>query len=150
MNLVLDPVRSDDAPLLARYMRDLYAHDDPPPDEARWLAALQQLLADRRLGWASVIRLDSQPVGYAVITIGYSLEFYGGEAFLDELYIAADQRGRGIGREVVRQIETVLRAQGVGALHLEVEEDNSAAQQLYEASGFRYRRHMHLMSKRLD
>ena len=36
-------------------------------------------------------------VGYLVLTLGYSLEYGGRDAFIDEVYIRSSYRGRGIG-----------------------------------------------------
>jgi len=139
-----------DLATLRRFMAALYSHDEVAPDETAWAAAMGDLLDDERLGRAWMIRVDGQPAGYIVITFGYSLEFYGRDAFVDELVIDEAFQGQGIGRQALEQIETLLRSSGLRALHLEVEEDNTAARHLYESRGFRYRKQMHLMSKRFE
>ena len=138
-----------DVPQLVTFMHGLYAADEVPPDEQAWIVALRGLMADERYGRAWVILGDDQVAGYVVVTFGYSLEFYGRDAFVDELYLAEGYRGQGLGRQTLQWLESYLRSQGIGALHLEVEEDNRQAQRLYQSWGFCYRRHMHLMSKRL-
>ena len=150
MTVTLLPATRDDADLCVRFMRGLYEHDEVLPDERAWAAALVGLLEDEHLGRGWMIHLDGQPVGYVVITFGYSLEFYGRDAFVDELTIDAPFRGKGIGRAVMEQIEMHLRPTGIRALHLEVEEGNEAARHLYESQGFTYRGHMHIMSKRME
>ena len=150
MNFTLSAATRADLVTLRQFMAALYGHDQVPPDETAWATALGDLLDDQRFGRAWMIRIDGQPAGYVVVTFGYSLEFYGRDAFVDELVIESQYRGLGIGRRVLEQIEPVLRASGLRALHLEVEEDNATARHLYELSGFQYRKHMHLMSKRLD
>lgn len=150
MTVTLAPATRDDADLCVRFMRGLYEHDEAPPVETQWAAALVGLLEDEHLGRGWMIHLDGQPVGYVVITFGYSLEFYGRDAFVDELTIDAPFRGKGIGRAVMEQIETHLRPTGIRALHLEVEEGNEAARHLYESQGFTYRGHMHIMSKQME
>lgn len=150
MDVALSPITRRDLDLCVQFMRGLYEHDDVPPNETAWAAALAGLLDDEYLGRGWMIYLDGQPVGYVVITFGYSLEFGGRDAFVDELFIDVRFRGQGIGRAVMQQIEAQLGQTGIHALHLEVEEGNQAAKRLYESQGFTYRGHMHIMSKRME
>ena len=71
------------------------------------------------------------------MTLGYSLEFHGRDAFIDELYVVPEYRGRGIGSNVMRIVEDACRELGVRAVHLEVERDNPAARALYLRFGFK-------------
>ena len=90
-----------------------------------------------------------EPAGYLVLTWGYSLEFHGRDAFIDELYVDPRHRGLGLGRQAVEWAEAACRAHGAGAMHLEVEIDNERAHALYRRIGFA-ERGLRLMTKRLD
>jgi ribosomal protein S18 acetylase RimI-like enzyme len=130
-------------------MRALYDEDGSTPlreDAAE--TALRGLLAapDRGLVW--VIERGEEAAGYLVLTWGYSLEFHGRDAFIDELYVAPRYRGAGLGRQAVEWAEDACRAHGAGAVHLEVELDNERAHALYRRSGFA-ERGLRLMTKRL-
>jgi ribosomal protein S18 acetylase RimI-like enzyme len=130
-------------------MRALYDEDGSTPlrgDAAE--TALRELLAapDRGLVW--VIEQGGEAAGYLVLTWGYSLEFHGRDAFIDELYVAPRYRGAGVGRQAVEWAEDACKAHGAGAVHLEVEIDNERAQALYRRSGFA-ERGLRLMTKRL-
>jgi len=130
-------------------MRALYHEDGSTPlreDAAE--TALRGLLAapDRGLVW--VIEQAGEAAGYLVLTWGYSLEFHGRDAFIDELYLAPSYRGAGLGRQAVEWAEDACRAHGAGAVHLEVEIDNQRAHALYRRSGFA-ERGLRLMTKRL-
>jgi ribosomal protein S18 acetylase RimI-like enzyme len=129
--------RESDAPALLALMRGLYEHDHIAFDEAEARAALALLLADERVGLAHLILLGGEVAGYVVLTFGFSLEFRGRDAFVDELFIKDEFRGRGAGAAAVRFAEDLCRARGVRALHLEVERSNTRAQALYRRAGFR-------------
>jgi len=88
----------------------------------------------------------SDIVGYAVLAFGFSLEFGGRDAFLDELFIAEAFRGQGIGSAALSAVCTWARREYLCALHLQVERDNKAAKALYNRAGFEDRSHYHLMS----
>jgi ribosomal protein S18 acetylase RimI-like enzyme len=75
-------------------------------------------------------------VGYVVLTLGFSFEYRGRDAFLDELYLEEKSRGRGIGRKAMEFAEGMARELGVNAVHLEVSRDNDAGLELYRRAGY--------------
>jgi ribosomal protein S18 acetylase RimI-like enzyme len=134
---VFKPATSDDVETLIMMMRDLYAHDGLAPlDEATARRALLGVIGDGTLGRVFLILLANEVVGYAVLTFGYSLEFHGRDAFVDEIYLRADYRGLGIGKRALQFLTEVCDAEGVDALHLEVERENTSAQTVYRKFGF--------------
>lgn len=117
-------------------MRHLYEHDDIVFEEAAARDALLNLVNKPEHGIVWLMKDSELPVGYAVVTFGYSLEFRGVDAFLDELYISESHRGQGLGRRAIELAEEHCRARGVQALHLEVERSNMDAQAVYRKVGF--------------
>jgi ribosomal protein S18 acetylase RimI-like enzyme len=105
-------------------------------DAAVARSALGELLARPELGRVYRIVEAGATVGYGALTFGWSLEWGGRDAFVDEIYLEAPQRGRGLGRAALRALMDEARALGVRALHLEVEADNAPAQALYRSEGF--------------
>jgi ribosomal protein S18 acetylase RimI-like enzyme len=129
---------SDDVETLIVMMRDLYAHDGLAPlDETAARRALSGVIGDDTLGRVFLILLANEAVGYAVLTFGYSLEFHGRDAFVDEIYLRAEYRGLGIGKRALQFLTEVCVAEGVNALHLEVERENTSAQTVYRKFGFK-------------
>ncbi len=57
-------------------------------------------------------------------------------AYIQTIEVAADQRRRGVGGELLRCVEQSARAAGAALLWLHVDEENSAAIHLYETHGF--------------
>jgi len=128
---------SDDVDTLVVMMRDLYAHDGLAPlDEGGARRALLGIIGDNTLGRVFLILLANEVAGYAVLTFGYSLEFHGRDAFVDEIYLRAEYRGLGIGKRALQFLTEVCAAEGVKALHLEVERENTSAQAVYRKFGF--------------
>jgi ribosomal protein S18 acetylase RimI-like enzyme len=126
--------------------------DDPnkkPFHEEKRRAAYGQLMRESRLGRIWLITADQKMVGYSVIAYSFSFEYAGRNAFLDELYVAPEYRGRGIGRKAIAFIEELARSEKLTALHLEVSRSNSRALHLYVACGFRDHER-YLMTKWLD
>ena len=115
-------------------------------DEAR-RAALSPLLEGLPYGVAYLIGPPRAPIGYIVICFGWSVEFGGLDAIIDELYIRPGVRGRGIATEALIALPRALSGAGLRAIHLEVDHDNAAAIKLYERSGFQQRDRYMFMSK---
>jgi hypothetical protein len=88
-----------DADTLLPFMRDYYAFDGHAFDERKARSALITLLRDPNLGrvWLVLANTDAAdkhekterelPVGYIVLCFGYSLEWLGRDAFVDEFYL---------------------------------------------------------------
>jgi len=105
-------------------------------DAARVRDALGELLRRPELGQAFTIERGGEPVGYALLCFGWSLEWGGRDAFLDEFYVEPGHRGQGVGAAALAALLEAARTLGVRAVHLEVESGNEAGQRLYRATGF--------------
>jgi ribosomal protein S18 acetylase RimI-like enzyme len=128
-----------DVPAILAHQHAYYAGEGYAFDEAVARDAIEGLLADPERGrlWvlAEIERADAV-VGYLAVTFGWSLEWGGRDAFVDELYLAPSHRGGGIGRTAIALAEDACRAAGVRALHLEVERENARGRALYARTGF--------------
>ena len=98
--------------------------------------ALAGLLASPQYGLVILAESAGAPIGYLALTLGYSLEFLGRDAFVDEIYLRDAYRGKGIGDRAIDLAIEKCRELGVRALHLEVDHVNPRARALYERVGF--------------
>ncbi len=111
-------------------------------------AAIEGLVSNIPHGSAYLIGPTRAPIGYCVISFGWSVEFGGLDAVLDELYIRPNVRGRGLASEVLQTLPDALAKQAdLKAIHLEVRETDQAAARLYQRAGF-HRRTGYLMMTR--
>jgi ribosomal protein S18 acetylase RimI-like enzyme len=125
-----------DIDLLIAFMRQFYAIDNYLFDDAAARAALTRLVLDSSLGRVWLIYREDEAIGYIALTFGYSLEFHGRDAFIDELFVLADQRQQGIGTKAMQFVIDACPDLGIHALHLEVEHTNIPGQKLYQKFGF--------------
>lgn len=121
---------------LVNLMTEFYGESGFAFDPARARVAFADLIADPRFGSAWLIRSDDEVAGYFVLTLGYSMEFGGRSAFLDDLFIRAPFRGRGLGKAALATLRAECEALGVRVVHLEAARDNNTAQGLYRKAGF--------------
>lgn len=140
----------EDIELVVSLMRALEDADPGPTpfDGERRGNLLGTFVKDRSLGRAWLIFDGPHPIGYAVLTLGFSFEYGGRDAFLDEMYLDERYRGKGIGRQAMDFVEAHAREMGVNAVHLLVTRENEPAIGLYRRSGF-FLQERRLMTKRL-
>jgi ribosomal protein S18 acetylase RimI-like enzyme len=129
--------------------RDFFAEDGYAFREEESRGNLARLLAEPGLGRVFVMEEGGKLAGYLVLTFGFSLEFGGRDALVDELYVAPGHRGRGLGSQVLGVAEAVCRELGIRTVHLVVERHKSGARALYRRLGFAAPPR-DVMTKRLD
>jgi GNAT superfamily N-acetyltransferase len=117
------------------------------PDARR--AGVAPLLDGIPHGVAYLIGPPRSPIGYIIITFGWSLEFGGMDGFIDELYIRPGVRGRGVASETLQSLPRALGDAGLKALHLEVDTANDSTRRLYTRAGFAKRENYQLMTRKL-
>jgi len=133
-------------PLVTSY--HAFEHIDSSADERD--SAVRRLLQEPALGGIWRIDVDAQLAGYIALCRGFSIEFNGYDAFVDEFFLLPEFRGRGVGKSVLARIGGEARKLDINALHLEVARDNQAARKLYAAAGFTARDKYLLMSLALE
>src|SRR5271168_1772967 len=127
-----------DLDALFHLMRQLYA-DDPGATslhEAEVLAPLTELLTSPSYGRFYVAMLDNLVVGSMIVCLGFSLEFRGRDAFIDEFVIDREHRLQRIGSELLEFVILDIAHYRIRALHLEVNNDNQRAADFYYGRGF--------------
>ena len=110
---------------------------------------LTDMLAREDIGRAWFIWDADELAGYVAVCFGWSIEFRGRDAFIDELFVRPGFRGRGHGTAAMQLVEQEAPGLGIRALHLEVERHNAGARRLYNRLGYRDRER-HLMTLRFD
>ncbi len=149
MSTAIHLATSENLDVLLALVERLHGEMDIASDDGMRRAGITPLLAGSPHGAAYLFGPARAPVGYAVITFGWSLEFGGMESFVDEIYIRPSVRKRGIGTETLIAIGRALQGAGVAAMHLEVKREDAPTQRLYEKAGFALRDQYCLMTRRL-
>lgn len=140
--------KKGDLDSLLGLMEKYYAYDRHRFDGATAKKAMRRLLGDRNLGVVFLIT-DRIPIGYLVLAFGYSLEFHGRDAFVDEFFLLEGYRGKGVGKAALKHAQRIAEKRGIKALHLEVTRHNSRVVDFYRREGF-VDHDRYLMTKRLQ
>lgn len=130
-------------PLVAAFHAEMGYDTDAVHHEA----AVMPLLEGSPHGAIWLVGPRRAPVGYVVISFGWSVEYGGIDGAVDEIFVRPPVRGRGMGFEALNGIAKALGSSGVRALHLEVARDDDRAQRFYTRARFSARDHTMFMSR---
>jgi ribosomal protein S18 acetylase RimI-like enzyme len=122
-----------DAPVVARLLHDFNTEFSEPSPGVEFLSARLRELIDTS---AVIALLAGDADGIAVLRLRPSLWADSLDAYLEELYVVPDARGRGLGRELLDEAMAAAREAGAGHIDLGTSEHDTAARALYESSGF--------------
>src|SRR5438132_4313737 len=102
-----------DIDILIDFMRQFYAIDNYPFEEAAARTAMQTIVQDSSLGRVWLINNGDEAVGYIVLTFGFSLEYRGRDAFIDEFFVLAPLRNQGIGSKTIEFVLAACHGLGI-------------------------------------
>jgi GNAT superfamily N-acetyltransferase len=148
MNINYRKAESADIKILLELVKEFHEHEQIAFDEKVDDDVLSNFLANDSLGQLWLIQQESEVIGYLILTLGYSVEYRGRDAFIDEFYLRPQYRKQGIGTKTLAFAEDACRVLGVQAIHLEVDFDNPDAHRLYDKIGYQ-RHNRFLMTKQL-
>lgn len=77
---------------------------------------------------------NGRVAGFAIVE--WSADEFSTVAYIQTLEVAQDQRGQGIGTELLRHMESSAQQAGASLIWLHVDAENAGAIRLYEAHGF--------------
>lgn len=125
-----------DVPVLVTLMTAFYGEAGYELPEQAATRAFVALFADPRLGRVWLVEKDQAPVGYLVLTLGFSMEFGGVRGFVDDLFVSPPARGNGLGAALLAEVQRACKELGVCALLVETGPEDHPARRLYARAGF--------------
>lgn len=130
------PATNLDVPLILDMMEDFNRLERIPWRRGPGEGPLRTLIATPEHGVVTVTEHGDVLLGYSILTWGFDLEWGGRDAFLTELYLRPQVRGRGLGAQALKAALSTARTHGARAVHLMVRPDNQPAVRLYRRAGF--------------
>lgn len=127
----------DDLEAILPMVREYHQFDHLEFEEVTIKKLLRSLLENPALGRLWKVRYQEETIGYLLLTFGYSLEYQGRDAFIDEFYLKEHWRTQGLGNQTMELFKKEAQELGLKAIHLEVERKNQSAVGLYRKHGFK-------------
>lgn len=87
------------------------------------------------------------PVGYVVVSFGWSVEYGGMDAIVDEIFVRSAVRKRGMGSDALNGLAKALKEGGIKALHLEADQGDDQLLRFYQRAKFETRTGYAYMSR---
>jgi GNAT superfamily N-acetyltransferase len=98
---------------------------------------LENIVSDGSHGFLLLAQDSRRVVGVAYVAIILSAEHCGKVGWLEELYVAPEDRSKGIGAALLTAVIERARELGIVAIDLEVDAAHGRAELLYRRFGFR-------------
>jgi GNAT superfamily N-acetyltransferase len=127
---------SDCRECAALLLQQLAEHGSDATEESL-VTVLKQVVSDPARGFVLYARENRKMVGIAYLAIILSAEHCGKVGWLEEIYILAEYRSRGVGAAVLTGVVERARGIGIVAIDLEVDAAHRRAESLYRRFGFR-------------
>ena len=123
-----------DAPTFGRLLHAFNAEYGEPEPDAETIAERAAPLIES--GEVTVLFAGEGPDGFAELRFRPSLYTGALDAYLEELYVLPERRGRGLGRALLNAAMDHARERGAARIDLNTSTDDVAARALYESAGF--------------
>jgi len=102
---------------------------DPAITDATW----QKAIGDRSAIFMRVAEIDGQVVGFSLSLTHEGTWIQNLECYLEDLYVDASARGKGVGRALLDDLVGLCRDNGWSRLYWHTAEDNRTARKLYDS-----------------
>ena len=137
MLVTFRPCRPKDHRILLKFVTEYYDFDKIPFQRSSLSKGLDTLLRNVSQGQAWLMESHKTPVGYAVLTYNFDLEYGGVVGMLTDLYVSKRYRNQGIGSLALYEIEDFCRERGIRNIELQVLHHNPEAETFYHKAGFK-------------
>lgn len=137
MNLIFRKFKPSDKNDFLVMVKKFYS---PPavlhfPPESVMLSVFDAAIEMPELVKGYIFEIDEKPVGYSVVSMKFETEVGGMAAWIEELYVDDEYRGKGIGHRFFDFIGNEFKGK-INRLRLEVGDENDGAKRLYKNLGF--------------
>jgi GNAT superfamily N-acetyltransferase len=137
METRIDFATAADLPAMAELLTALFTLEaDFKPERDKQLRGLRLILDTPQIGQLFVARAGGEVVAMANALITVSTAQGTRVLLLEDVIVAASQRGGGLGRKLVEHVCDWARSQGMTRVTLLADKDNAPALRFYEALGF--------------
>ena len=133
----ITPANTADIPALCRLLEVLFAQEaEFRPDPAAQQRGLETIINNPEVGQILVAHHLDRVVGMVNLLYTVSTALGGRVALLEDMVVAPEMRGSGIGAQLLTHAVEVAKANGCLRITLLTDAVNDAAQRFYQRQGF--------------
>ena len=136
MEITIREMRRDDSAIVVDMMRKFYQSPAVITDgsEKIFTSNVENCLSGSTCAEGFVFVDGDKVIGYGITARSYSTEFGGECIWIEDIYIAEEYRGRGVGSKFIRYVQELYPDK---LLRLEAEAENDKALDFYKRLGFK-------------
>ena len=132
---IAEPDEAEPVARLLTEFRSWYGKDWP--SDNAFHAAVERLIEQRDTEYLlGAPHDDAPPAAVAQLRYRFSVWTATEDCWLEDLYVAEDARGSGLGKAMVEAAMERAAARGCRRIELDVDDENAPARALYEGLGF--------------
>jgi len=136
-SITVDVARGEDLLQLAELLGPLLAQEaDFAPDREKQRRGLREIVSNASIGRIYVVREGASIIAMASLLYTVSTAEGGRAAWLEDVVVRPDRRGRGIGRMLLERLVARARGDAVLRITLLTDPGNERAHALYRGLGF--------------
>jgi GNAT superfamily N-acetyltransferase len=135
-NITIDIAGRDERDIITIFVLDQFAEHSIQVEQKKLAQSIESALINDKLGIFLIARDRGKAIGFAYVSFVWSLEHCGHSAWLEEFYVVPEQRGLGIGRQLLAEVTRIAREKECAAIDVEVEHSLSRAENLYSREEF--------------
>lgn len=134
--LTIRPAVAADTPLILQFIRDLSVYERMEDEvEADGELLRRSLFGERPAAEVLIAELDGRPAGFALFFHNFSTFVGRPGLYLEDLFVAPELRGRGIGRCLLARLAAIAVERGCGRFEWSVLDWNEPAIRFYVGLG---------------
>ncbi len=126
----------NDLQLFLELMTEFYAESGYELNHKTTTKAFQTILEQPNLGQIWLIQDGTKNVGHVLVTFKFAMEYAGMIACIDDLFVLAAYRNRGLSTAALEEIRAYCEENQLRGMTVEVGGDNAPAQKVYRRVGF--------------
>lgn len=133
----ITPADATDIPALCDLLDILFSQEaDFRPDREAQRRGLARIISNPEVGLIVVARQDSRVVGMVNLLYTVSTALGDRVALLEDMVVAPNARGSGVGSRLLEQAIELARLNGCKRITLLTDRENESAQRFYQRHGF--------------
>lgn len=137
MDIQINFATAADLPQLADLLAELFTlEQDFRPDRAKQMEGMRAILDEPELGKLFVLRVDGKVAGMANALFTISTAEGGRALLLEDVIVAGEHRGKGLGRQLVEHVLHWAKLRGIVRITLLADCENRPALDFYRKLGF--------------
>lgn len=139
MSAIIRSATVDDVPIILGFIRELAAYEKLSSEVEATEGKLRETLFGPRPAAECVLAFTEEetPAGVAIFFTNYSTFLARPGLYLEDLFVQADYRGRGIGKALLLHLARLANQRDYGRMEWSVLDWNQTAIDFYEALGAR-------------